>query len=68
MAKLGEGPPEVLEPRQHLLGILPIQHPHQVVDNLSWVVVGDLGRPPCPNAVGTVDQDHGQDWNVPEGK
>lgn len=36
-----------------------------VVDDLSGVVVGDLTRPACPDALGTVHQHQWKDGNVP---
>lgn len=36
-----------------------------VVDDLSWVVVGDLTRPACPDALSSVNQHHGNDGNIP---
>ena len=37
-----DGAGEPLEPRRHLLGVEPVQHPAEVLDDLTRVVVGDL--------------------------
>lgn len=49
----------------HWQGILVVQHAIDVVDDLSGVVVGDLTRPACPDALGTIHQHHWNDGNVP---
>lgn len=49
----------------HWQGVLVFKHPVDVVDNLSGVVVGDLTRPACPDALCTVHQHHWNDGNVP---
>lgn len=43
------------------------EHAVDVVDDLSGVVVWDLTRPACPNALSAVHQHHGNDGNVPLG-
>lgn len=42
-----------------------VEHAVDVVNNLSWVIVGDLARPSCSNALSTVHQHHWYDGNVP---
>lgn len=42
-----------------------VEQPVDVVDDLSRVVVGDLTRPARSDALGSVDQHHGDDGNVP---
>ena len=42
-----------------------VQHHLDVVDDLPNVVVGNLGAPTRPDALGPVDQDHGDDGDVP---
>lgn len=44
-----------------------VEHAVDVVDDLSGVVVGDLTRPACPDALGAVHQHHRNDGNVPLG-
>lgn len=44
-----------------------VEHAVDVVDDLSGVVVGDLTRPACPDALGAVHQHHWNDGNVPLG-
>ncbi|MPC29866.1 hypothetical protein E2C01_023118 [Portunus trituberculatus] len=36
-----------------------------IVDNLSWIVIWDLGAPTCSNAFRPIHQHHGNDRNVP---
>lgn len=48
-------------------GVLVVEHAVDVVDNLSGVVVGDLTRPACPDALSAVHQHHRNDGNVPLG-
>ena len=62
-----DGASEPLEPGGHILGFLPVEHPSQVLDDLARVVVGDLGAPTGADAVGAVDEDHGDDGDVPLG-
>lgn len=42
-----------------------VEHAVDIVNNLSWVVVGDLTRPACPDALSAVHQHQGDDGNVP---
>lgn len=42
-----------------------VEHPVDVVDNLSWVVVGDFTGPACTDALSSVHQHHGNDGYVP---
>lgn len=44
-----------------------VEHAVDIVDDLSGVVVGDLTRPACPDALGAVHQHHWNDRNVPLG-
>lgn len=39
-------------------GFLVVKHTVDVVDNLSWVIVGDLAGPASPDALGSVHQHH----------
>lgn len=48
-------------------GVLVVEHAVDVVDDLSGVVVGDLTRPACPDALSAVHQHHRNDGNVPLG-
>ena len=51
----------------HGHGVLLFKHAVDVVDDLSHVVVGDLAGPAGSDALGSVDQDHGEDGDVPLG-
>lgn len=42
-----------------------LKHAVDVVDDLSWVVVGDLASPACPDTLCSVHQHHGNYGNVP---
>jgi len=51
----------------HRQGVLLVEHAVDVVDDLPRVVIGDLTRPAGPDALGAVDEHHGNDGNVPLG-
>lgn len=42
-----------------------VEHPVDVVNNLSGVIVWDFAGPPRPDALRAVHQHHGDDGNVP---
>ena len=47
--------------------LLPLKHGTDGLDEVAWVVVGYVGAPPCADAGGPVDEDHGDDGSVPLG-
>ena len=51
----------------HGQGFEPVEHPLEVGDDLVDVEVGDLGAPAGADALGAVDEHHGQDGAVPLG-
>lgn len=42
-----------------------VEHAVDVVDNLSWVIVGDFTCPACPDTLGTIHQHKWNNGNVP---
>ena len=59
-----DGSVEVAVPRVHTLGALVVEDAADVGDDVSRVVVGNGRGPACADAVGAVDQNQGQDWEV----
>ncbi len=51
----------------HFPGLLAVEHAAQVGDDLAHVVVVDARAPAGADAVGSIDEHHGDDGHVPVG-
>ena len=49
----------------HLLHVLANEEPPDVGHDVLGVVIGDRSAPARANALGSVDEDGGDDWKVP---